>query len=70
MQSWECDEVDEPSGLRIVDVNQDGRNDLLLFSRYSPLQTFLQAEDGSFSALTGAQSREGLVKGARIEAFC
>ncbi|MFO0838208.1 MAG: VCBS repeat-containing protein [Phycisphaerae bacterium] len=61
---------DDAAGLRFVDVNQDGRNDLLLFVRFNPLQTFLQTKDGAFERLSGSHAREGLVKDVRIEAFC
>ena len=69
VQSFECAAADEPTGLRLVDVNQDGRNDCLLFARFSPLQVFLQAESGSFRAFTGPETREGLVRDARLESF-
>ncbi len=60
---------DDAAGLRFVDVNHDGRNDLLLFVRFNPLQTYLQKDDGTFERLSGQTAREGLVKEARIEAF-
>lgn len=70
IRSWTIDNLeDDPAGLRFADVNQDGRNDLLLFVRFSPLRTFLQQEDGSFVALTGAAARDGLVKEAPLEGF-
>ena len=69
--TWDIGELDDdPSGLRLADVNQDGRNDLLLFVRYSALQTYLQGEDGRFTALTGGAARSSLVSKAKIEAFC
>jgi hypothetical protein len=58
---------DDPAGLRLVDVDQDGLNDLLLFVPYEPLAAFLQQADGSFVALDGKQARLGLVKQAAIE---
>lgn len=68
--SFEIEDLDEdPAGLRFADVNQDGRNDLLLFVPYSPLQTYLQQEDGSFVALRGPAARDGLVKQAALAGF-
>ena len=69
IQSWDCDEVDDPNGLRLADVNQDGRNDILLFARFSSPQTYLQNEDGTFKPLKGPQTREGLIKAAKIGRF-
>lgn len=60
---------DDAAGLRFADVNQDGRNDLLLFTRFAPLRTFLQKPNGSFEKLAGADTREGLVKEAAPESF-
>jgi hypothetical protein len=56
---------DDPSGLRFVDVNQDGRNDLLLFVRFSPLLTFLQQDNGSFQP-TGDNVPEVLLAGGNV----
>lgn len=55
---------DDPRALRFADVNQDGRNDLLLFVAYAPLQLYLQKEDGAFEAFEGPGTRSGLVKQA------
>ncbi|MBI5865121.1 MAG: VCBS repeat-containing protein [Planctomycetes bacterium] len=60
---------DDPRGIRFVDVNQDGRTDLLLFVRFAPLQTFLQNENGSFVPLSGPETRESLVKESALEDF-
>lgn len=69
-QSWKIEDLsDEPGGVRFADVNQDGLNDLLLFVRFNPLQTFLQKPDGTFERLHGAQTRDGLVKDAPVEGF-
>ncbi len=46
---------DDPSGLRFVDVDQDGRNDLLLFVRYAPPRTFLQNAAGEFEVFAGQE---------------
>jgi hypothetical protein len=67
---WMIDDLeDDAAGLRFADVNQDGRNDLLLFVRYSPLRTYIQQEDGSFAVLKGPEAREGLVKQVSLEGF-
>ncbi len=60
---------DDPAGLRLADVNQDGRNDLLLFVAYSPLVTLLQQADGSFEPFAGPRTRSGLVKEASPTGF-
>ncbi len=57
---------DDPDGLLLADVNQDGLNDILLFVRFSPLRAFLQSPDGGFEELTGAASRSELVKEASL----
>lgn len=61
---------DDPAGLVFADVNQDGRNDLLLFVQFQPLTTFLQQESGAFERLSGAAARDGLVKEASIAGYC
>ncbi|MEW6198881.1 MAG: VCBS repeat-containing protein [Planctomycetota bacterium] len=58
---------DDPAGLRFVDVDQDGRNDLLLFVRFASPRVFLQAADGTFTPLKGPDTRERLLKEARPE---
>ncbi len=60
---------DDPAGLRFVDVNQDGRNDLLLFVRYATPKTYLQTEDGKFELFSGAEKRTSLLKDASLAAF-
>jgi len=59
----------EPSAVRVVDINQDGYMDVLVFAPYEPLVTFLQTAEGSFERLSGGSSQEGLVKKATIEGF-
>lgn len=67
LASWKIPALDDdPRGLRLADVNRDGRNDVLLFVQFQPLSVFLQAEDGSFAALEG-DARAGLVKEAALE---
>jgi hypothetical protein len=70
LQRLACELEDDPSGLRFVDVNHDGLNDLLLFTRFATLQTFLQDSRGRFAPLAGREARSGLVRDARPEAFC
>lgn len=60
---------DDPDSLVFADVNQDGRNDLLLFVRFSPLRTFLQTAEGPFEELAGPGTRSELVKEAASEDF-
>ncbi len=60
---------DDPAAIRFADVNQDGRNDLLMFVRFNPLLTWLQKEDGSFEPFTGADTKATLVKEASPEGF-
>jgi hypothetical protein len=57
------------SGIRFADVNQDGRNDLLLFVKFAALTTFLQTEGGEFQKLEGPATRSELVKEAPLEGF-
>lgn len=69
-QVWTVTAIeDEPSGLRLADVNQDGLADILLFVPFSPLTVYLQHEDGSFAALDSERSRSGLVKQASLQAM-
>jgi hypothetical protein len=70
LQRVSCELEDDPSGLRFVDVNHDGLNDLLLFTRFAALQVFLQDSRGRFAPLAGREARSGLVRDARPEAFC
>ncbi len=65
------DDLDEPpAAVRWVDVNQDGRNDVLVFPAYGALITILQQEDGSFSLLEKSGSAQtGLVKKANPAGF-
>lgn len=70
VKSWPLEGLDEdPAAMRFADVNQDGRNDLLVFVPFGALQTFLQKEDGSFEKLSGANTREGLVKEVSVVGF-
>lgn len=55
---------DDPLGVWITDLNQDGRNDLLIFIEYSVPVVLLQDEGGTFTRLKGATTRDSLVKEA------
>lgn len=68
-QIVEIPELRDEAALRFADVDQDGRNDLLLFVRFAPLTVFLQGPDGRFERLEGAATRSELVKDATIEGF-
>ncbi|MCG3137621.1 MAG: hypothetical protein HJJLKODD_01469 [Phycisphaerae bacterium] len=57
----------EPAAIRLVDANQDGRLDVLVFAPYETLVTFLQTDSGQFERLSGGASQDGLVKDAAIE---
>lgn len=71
VRTWELESLDdEAAGVRFIDLNQDGLNDLVLFVRFNPLQAFVQKPDGSFEAFKGPQTREGLVKEATVEGYC
>lgn len=71
LQKVPLEELDEPpTALRLVDVNRDGRRDVLVFSPYAPLVTLLQNDESQFELLGGqGKSQKGLVKQARIEGF-
>lgn len=60
---------DDPAAIRFADVNQDGRNDLLLFERSGPLRPFIQSADGKFAAMEGKETRAELVKEVSPEGF-
>ncbi|MBK9119575.1 MAG: VCBS repeat-containing protein [Phycisphaerales bacterium] len=60
---------DEPAGVRFVDLDQDGRSDLLIFVRFNAPRAFLQQADGTFAALRGAETRDWLVKEAEPFGF-
>lgn len=70
LRSWECGELRDPAGIRLADVNQDGRGDLIVFSRFAAPRVFLQKPDGSFGVFSGPETREGLIGAARLESFC
>ncbi len=55
---------DDADGLRVTDVNQDGRHDLVLFQRFSD-PIVLVNTDSDFTRLTGAEARAGLLRDGR-----
>ncbi len=56
---------DAPTAIRWADVNQDGREDLLVFAPFGPLRAALRQADGSFRLLAvSGQAQTGLVKDA------
>lgn len=55
---------DDPRALRFADVNQDGRDDLLLFVPFEPLAAFVQKADGRYQPLTGRNAHTNRVKQA------
>ncbi len=55
---------DDPAGLLWCDLDQDGRNDLLMLLRYGAPRAFLQAEDGTWSEFGGTETRAALLKEA------
>lgn len=62
---------DTPSALRLADVNQDGRVDVLVFVPYEALTTMIQNEDGKFTALSANDGAGlGLVKEANPAGIC
>jgi len=62
---------DTPSALRLADVNQDGRMDVLVFVPYEALTTMLQTEDGKFTAMSADEGAGlGLVKESNPAGYC
>lgn len=59
----------EPSGLRWVDVDQNGLQDVLVFAPYEALVTYVQDEAGGYRRISGGSAQEGLVSEARISGF-
>jgi hypothetical protein len=52
----------DPRGLRLVDANQDGRQDMAVFTPLDSMRLFLQNAEGGFTdASAGAGFRKGLV---------
>lgn len=50
LDRYELTELDDdPAAIRLVDINQDGRNDLLLFVRFGAPLVLLQNKDGAFA---------------------
>lgn len=52
----------DPKALRLVDFDQDGRTDVVMFTPLEAMRVYLQKPDGTFAdASTGAGYRKGLV---------
>jgi len=60
---------DDPLALRLADLNQDGRADLLVFFSFGSPAAFVQDEAGALQRFRGADKREGLIKDATLEGF-
>lgn len=59
----DLDDVDEdPTGVRFADLDQDGKNDLLVFVRFAAPLALIQQPDGSFTPLTGSASAASSLK--------
>jgi len=57
---------DEPGDLVVTDVDQDGRDDLLVFDRYKTMRTYRQKDDGTFEDMaSGPDYGGGLVEKKR-----
>lgn len=55
-----------PREIEVLDLNRNGRDDLLVFSRFEDHQILLQQEDGTFTRATAAPGvLSGLLDGAR-----
>lgn len=53
-------------GLEAMDVNRDGRQDLVVYIDFKPAKILLQTEEGNFEELTATSGvLEGLLSGAR-----
>ncbi len=59
---------DEPNGLLVIDIDHDGRADLLVFDRYKTMRTFRQEEDGTFTDISDQPGYGGgLVEKKRLK---
>jgi hypothetical protein len=59
-----------PRGLRVTDVDHDGRPDLVLFGTHEGMRLLLQAEDGTFTESSPVSGfRRGLLEGVAPSAF-
>jgi hypothetical protein len=60
----------DPAALRMVDANQNGRADLVLFVPFEPLRFLVQREDGTFHEISAEPGfRRGLVEGVEPSGF-
>ncbi|MFK5985392.1 MAG: VCBS repeat-containing protein [Pseudomonadota bacterium] len=51
----------DPSGIKTIDINQDGLDDLILFILHNPAIVLLQTEQGLFKQLSSINFRQGLL---------
>ena len=59
---------DEPNGLLVLDIDQDGRDDLLVFDRYKTMRTYHQEANGTFTDLSDKPDYGGgLVEKKRLK---
>jgi len=60
----------DPDGLRLLDINQDGRTDVCVFLPYEGLRVFKGMPDGSFADVSlGKEFAKGLVRSAAIRSI-
>ncbi|HTJ78876.1 MAG TPA: VCBS repeat-containing protein [Rariglobus sp.] len=60
----------DPRGIRLVDANQDGRLDVVIFTPLDSMRLFLQGADGNFTEASAAAGfRKGLVDNLDASAF-
>ena len=58
----------DPDGILVADANQDGLNDILLFTPYQEMRIFKAMPEGKFVDVSrGADYGKGLVQGARLK---
>ena len=58
-----------PDGLRVIDINQDGKKDICVFLPYEGMRVFKAAENGKFLDVSqGPGYGKGLVQAAQLKA--
>ncbi len=67
----ELEQLDvDPRGLKVGDVNQDGRKDLMVFIPYEPMRILLQDGEGEFRDISKSEGyRKGLVQNVTISSL-